>query len=52
VILHFPDRFWPNDKTILVVMAIGAVEIGVEAQLRGITFGEKILAENIRDQNC
>jgi len=51
MILHFPDRFWPNDETVLIVMAIRAIKIGVKTEFRSVALGEKILPKNIRDQN-
>ena len=38
-------------KSVLVVVPLAAIEVGVKAQLRGVALGEKILAENIRDED-
>src|SRR5262245_7097203 len=48
---HIPDRRRPGNEAVLVIMATGAVKVGVETQLRRVTFGEEILAKNIRNQD-
>ena len=51
MIAHAADRRRPGDEIVLVVMAARAIEVGVKAQLRRVTLREKILSENIRNQD-
>ena len=51
MIAHRADRRGPGDEIVLVEVPLAPIEVGVEAQLRGVALREKILAENVRDED-
>ena len=51
MIAHSSNRRGTRDEIVLVEVPLAAIKVGVKAQLRGVTLGKKILAENIRDEN-
>src|ERR1051325_2589106 len=46
---HRPNRRRPHDTAVLIVMRAAMIEICVETDLRGVTFPNKILPIQIRD---
>ena len=51
VVLHFADGRRASDESVLVVMAARAIEVRMKAKLSGVALREKILPENICDQD-
>src|SRR5688572_26964671 len=51
VVANRPEQLWPREKSIFVVVRAAVVEVRVEAQLRGVSLPDEVLAKHIGDDH-